>query len=73
MTLIVFFLFLIRIRSIRYIINGILYQGVFPVGCIYFSMRWKNSDISLDLRSREISNFPAHLEVNTADRKHTLP
>ena len=29
-------------------------------------------DISLDLRSREISNFPTHLEVNTTDRKYTL-
>ena len=32
----------------------------------------ENFDISLDLRSRDISNFPTHLEVNTADRKHTL-
>ena len=32
----------------------------------------ENFDISLDLRSREISNFPTHLEVNTTDRKHTL-
>ena len=31
-----------------------------------------NFNISIDLRSREISNFPTHLEVNTADRKHTL-
>ena len=32
----------------------------------------ENFDISLDLRSREISNFPTHLEVNTTNRKHTL-
>ena len=32
----------------------------------------ENFDISFDLRSREISTFPTHLEVNTADRKHTL-
>ena len=32
----------------------------------------KNFDISLDLWSWEISNFPMHLEVSTADRKHTL-
>ena len=32
----------------------------------------ENFDIWLDLRSREISNFPTHLKVNTADRKHTL-
>ena len=32
----------------------------------------ENFDISRDLRSREISNFPTHLEVNTTDRKHTL-
>ena len=32
----------------------------------------KNFDISLDLRSREISNFPTHLEVNKTDRKRTL-
>ena len=31
----------------------------------------ENSDISLDLWSHEISNFPTHLEVNTTDRKHT--
>ena len=37
----VFFLFLFSIRSIRYIINGISCQSVFPVGCIYFSMCWK--------------------------------
>ena len=29
-------------------------------------------DVSLDLRSREISNFPTQLEVNMTDRKHTL-
>ena len=29
-------------------------------------------DISLNLRSREISNFPTHLKVNTTDREHTL-
>ena len=33
----------------------------------------ENFDISLDLRSREISNFSTHLEVNTTDRKDTLP
>ena len=32
----------------------------------------ENFDISLDLRSPEISNFPTHPEINTADRKHTL-
>ena len=32
----------------------------------------ENFDISRDLWSREISNFPTHLEVNTTDRKHTL-
>ena len=32
----------------------------------------ENSDTSLDLRSSEISIFPTYLEVNTADRKHTL-
>ena len=32
----------------------------------------ENFDISLDLRSREISNFPTHLEVNKTDRKRTL-
>ena len=32
----------------------------------------ENFDISLDLRSREISNFPTNLEVNTTDKKHTL-
>ena len=32
----------------------------------------ENFYISLDLRSREISNFPTHLEVNTTDRKHTV-
>ena len=32
----------------------------------------ENFDISLDLRSRKISNFPTRLEVNTTDRKHTL-
>ena len=32
----------------------------------------ENFDISIDLRSRDISNFPTHLEVNTTDRKHTL-
>ena len=32
----------------------------------------ENFDISLDLRSREISNFPTHLEVNTTQGKHTL-
>ena len=32
----------------------------------------ENFGVLLDLRSREISNFPTHLEVNTADRKHTL-
>ena len=32
----------------------------------------ENFDISLDLRSREISNLPTHLEVNTTDRKHTV-
>ena len=32
----------------------------------------ENFDISLYLRSLEISDFPTHLEVNTADRKHTL-
>ena len=32
----------------------------------------ENFDISLNLRSREISNFPMHLKLNTADRKHTL-
>ena len=32
----------------------------------------ENFDISLDLRSREISNFPTHLEENTTDRKYTL-
>ena len=32
----------------------------------------ENFDISLDLWSREISNFPTHLEVNTTDRKHTV-
>ena len=31
----------------------------------------KNFDISQDLRSREISNFPTHLE-DTTDRKHRL-
>ena len=32
----------------------------------------ENFDISLDFRSREISNLPTHLGVNTTDRKHTL-
>ena len=32
----------------------------------------ENFDISLHLRSREISNSLTHLEVNTTDRKHTL-
>ena len=32
----------------------------------------ENFDISLELWSCNISNFPKHLEVNTADRKHTL-
>ena len=32
----------------------------------------ENFDISLDLQSREISNFPTYLEVNTTERKHTL-
>ena len=32
----------------------------------------ENFDISQDQRSREISNFPTHLEVSTTDRKHTL-
>ena len=32
----------------------------------------ENFDISRDLWSREISNFPTHLEVNITDRKHTL-
>ena len=33
----------------------------------------ENFDISLDLRSREISNFLTHLEVNTTDRNtHTV-
>ena len=32
----------------------------------------ENFDISIDLRSREISHFSLHLEVNTADKKHTL-
>ena len=32
----------------------------------------ENFDISLDLRSHKISNFPTHLEVDTTDRKHTL-
>ena len=32
----------------------------------------ENFDISQDLRSSEISNFPTHLEVNTTDRKRTL-
>ena len=32
----------------------------------------ENFEISLDLRSREISNFPTHLEVNTTVMKHTL-
>ena len=32
----------------------------------------ENFDISLNLWSRELSNFPTHLKVNTADRKHTL-
>ena len=32
----------------------------------------ENFNISRDRRSREISNFPTHLEVNTNDRKHTL-
>ena len=32
----------------------------------------ENFDISRDRRPSEISNFPMHLEVNTADRKHTL-
>ena len=32
----------------------------------------ENFDISQDLRSREISSFLTHLEVNTTDRKHTL-
>ena len=27
----------------------------------------ENFDILLDLRSREISNFPKHLEINAAD------
>ena len=31
----------------------------------------ENFDISLDLRSREISKCPTHFEVNTTDRKHT--
>ena len=33
---------------------------------------FENFDISLDLRSRKISNFPTHLEVNATDRKHPL-
>ena len=53
-------------------INGILCRGVFPVGCILHLDALENSDISLDLRSRKISNSPTHLEVNTTDRKHTL-
>ena len=32
----------------------------------------ENFDISRDLWSPEISNFPTHLEVNTTDRKQTL-
>ena len=44
------------------------------VSCrLYFPLdALENFDISLDLRSHEISNFPTHLEVNTTDRKHTL-
>ena len=40
-------------------------------GCVLLDAL-ENFDISLDLRPLEISNFPTHLEVNTADRKHTL-
>ena len=32
----------------------------------------ENFDISLNLRSRETSNFPTHLKVNTADWKHKM-
>ena len=39
---------------------------------VFSSDALENFDISLYLRSREISNFPIHLEVNTTDRKHTL-
>ena len=31
----------------------------------------ENFDIAHDLLSREISNFPTHLKVNTTDWKHT--
>ena len=45
-----------------------------PVSCRLYLLldALENFDISLDLRSREISNFRTHLEVNTTDRKHTL-
>ena len=32
----------------------------------------ENFDISLDLLSYKISNFPMHLNVNTANRKHIM-
>ena len=32
----------------------------------------ENFYVLIDLRSREISNFPMLLEVNTADRKHDV-
>ena len=39
---------------------------------VFTSRALENFDISRDLRSCEISNFPTLLEVNTTDRKHTL-
>ena len=44
------------------------------VSCRLYLLRdvLENFDISFDLRSRELSNFPTHLEVNVADREHTL-
>ena len=44
------------------------------VSCLLYLLldALENFDILLDLPSREISNFPTYLKVNTTDRKHTL-
>ena len=42
------------------------------LSAVFTSGALENFDVWLDLQSREISNFPTHLEVNTIDRKHML-